>query len=57
MLSFNLDREFSNVLDGLVLVDLRRSDRALLGRYMGDGELTSFRRYHGLEGCGESHRL
>ena len=49
MLSFNLDREFSNVLDGLVLVDLRRSDPVVLGRYMGEGELTSFRRHHGLE--------
>jgi putative hemolysin len=57
MLSFNLDREFSNVLDGLVLVDLRRSDPALLGRYMGGGELTSFRKYHGLECPGESQCL
>ena len=47
MLSFNVDREFSNVLDGLVLVDLRKSDTALLGRYMGE-ELKSFREYHGL---------
>jgi putative hemolysin len=58
MLSFNLDRNFSNVLDGLVLVDLRRSDPSLLGRYMGEGELTSFRKYHGLQGSGESqHRV
>jgi len=54
MLSFNLDREFSNVLDGLVLVDLRGSDPVLLGRYMGEGELTSFRRYHGLESSRDS---
>lgn len=49
MLSFNVDRDFSNVLDGLVLVDLRRSDPSLLARYMGEAELTAFRSYHGLE--------
>lgn len=53
MLSFNVDRNFSNVLDGLVLVDLRRSDPVLLARYMGKAHLTAFLRYHGLPGAGE----
>ncbi|HXW93481.1 MAG TPA: GNAT family N-acyltransferase [Terriglobales bacterium] len=53
MLSFNLDRNFSNVLDGLVLVDLRRSDPALLARYMGKADLTAFIRHHGLHGAAE----
>jgi putative hemolysin len=48
MLSFNVDRHFSNVLDGLVLMDLRRSDPTLLRRYMSDAELEAFRSYHGL---------
>jgi len=53
MLGFNLDRNFSNVLDGLVLVDLRRSDPALLARYMGKADLTAFLRYHGFDGAAE----
>ncbi len=48
LLSFNMDRNFSNVLDGLVVVDLRRSDPVVLGRYMGKDGLKTFRRYHGL---------
>ncbi len=55
MLSFNVDRTFSNVLDGLVLVDLRRSDPVLLARYMGEAALTCFRSYHGLHGTGLSN--
>jgi putative hemolysin len=53
MLSFNVDRNFSNVLDGLVLVDLRRSDPGLLARYMGKATLTAFLHYHGLHPGGE----
>lgn len=49
MLSFNVDRDFSNVLDGLVLVDLRQSDPLVLARYMGDAELQTFRSFQGLE--------
>jgi putative hemolysin len=48
ILSFNVDRDFSNVLDGLVLVDLRRSDPVLLQRYMGEDGLRAFSSYHGL---------
>lgn len=53
MLSFNVDREFSNVLDGLVLVDLRKSDPVLLQRYMGEDGLQGFWSYHGLCLSGE----
>ena len=48
MLGFNVDRDFSNVLDGLVLVDLRKSDRSLLARYMGELQLQAFCSYHSL---------
>lgn len=48
LLAFNVDRNFSNVLDGLVLLDLRRTDSAALERYMGKEGLERFRRYHGL---------
>lgn len=48
LLSFNVDRDFSNVLDGLVLVDLRRTDPAVLERYVGKDGIRAFQRYHGL---------
>ncbi|HKS76785.1 MAG TPA: hypothetical protein VJQ82_26450 [Terriglobales bacterium] len=48
MLSFNVDRDFSNVLDGLVVVDLRESSPAALERYMGQDGISRFRRYHEL---------
>ena len=48
ILSFNVDKKFSDVLDGLVLVDLRQTDRTVLERYMGKDGVKAFRRYHGL---------
>jgi len=49
MLAFNLDPAFSNVLDGLILVDLRRTDPSALARFMGAERVTAFRAYHGLD--------
>jgi hypothetical protein len=46
---FNLDRKFSDVVDGLVIVDLRQTDPAVLDRYMGKEGYASFRRFHGLD--------
>jgi len=48
LLGFNVDRKFSNVLDGLVVVDLRRTDPTVLERYMGKEAAAKFRRIHGL---------
>ncbi len=48
-LGFNLDPKFSDVLDGLVIVDLRQTEPMLLERYMGRDALMDFRRFHGLE--------
>jgi putative hemolysin len=48
LLGFNVDRRFSDVLDGLVVVDLRHTEPAVLERYMGREGAVSFRRYHGL---------
>jgi hypothetical protein len=48
LLSFNVDRKFSNVLDGLVVVDLRKTEAAVLERYMGREAATRFRQLHGL---------
>jgi hypothetical protein len=47
LLSFNVDRKFGNALDGLILVDLTRTDRKTLSRYMGDRGLESFLACHG----------
>ncbi|HEY8241089.1 MAG TPA: lysophospholipid acyltransferase family protein, partial [Kiritimatiellia bacterium] len=35
LLGFNIDPDFGNVLDGLILVDLTQTDRAILVKYMG----------------------
>ena len=46
LLGFNLDRKFSNVLDGLMVVDLRKTEPAVLERYMGREAGAQFRRKH-----------
>jgi putative hemolysin len=48
LLGFNVDHKFSDVLDGLVLVDLRETEPAVLERYMGREGAAAFRCYHGL---------
>lgn len=48
LLGFNVDRKFSNVLDGLVVVDLRQTHPAVLDRYMGHEAAQSFRKLHSL---------
>lgn len=46
LLGFNVDRKFSNVLDGLVMVDLRKTDPLVLERYMGKESAARFRQSH-----------
>lgn len=46
MLAFNVDRAFSDVLDGLVMVDLRRTRRESLNRYLTADGADGFLRYH-----------
>src|SRR5580700_8210332 len=48
LLGFNVDKKFSNVLDGLVVVDLRKAAPAVLERYMGREAAVEFRSRHGL---------
>ena len=48
MLGFNVDRKFLSVLDGLVVVDLRTTEPAVLGRYMGREGAAKFREFHAL---------
>ncbi len=42
LLGFNVDPEFSNALDGLIVVDLTRTERKLLDRYLGRDEAQHF---------------
>ncbi len=49
LVGFNLDRKFSDVVDGLVIVDLRQTDPPVLERYMGKEGYAGFRRFHGLD--------
>jgi putative hemolysin len=48
LLGFNVDRDFSNVVDGLILVDLRKTNSAILERYMGKAATASFLAHHGV---------
>ncbi len=48
LMAFGIDSSFSNGLDGLLLVDLRKCDRKILERYMGGTGSAAFLDYHGL---------
>ena len=48
LLGFNVDRQFSDVLDGLILVDLRNTAPNHLTRYLGEEGSAAFLAYHGL---------
>ena len=49
LVGFNLDRKFSDVVDGLMIVDLRQTDPAVLERYMGKKGYAGFRSFHQLD--------
>ena len=42
LLGFNVDPKFANALDGLILVDLTKTEPKLLERYLGRTEATAF---------------
>ena len=48
LLCFNVDHEFSSVVDGLILVDLTKTDSRVLARYMGHEGANAYLRYHGI---------
>lgn len=48
LLAFNIDPDFSDVLDGLILVDLTKTDVKVLERYMGRDEARLFLAHHGV---------
>lgn len=47
LLGFNVDRRFSHVLDGLILIDLTLTDARTLERYMGKDGAAAFFAHHG----------
>lgn len=48
LLEFNVDPQFGNCLDALVLIDLERTSDRVLGRYMGKVALRAFRAAAGI---------
>ena len=48
--AFNLDRKFSNALDGLIVVDLRQTQQRILARYMGATNAGDFLTHHARAG-------
>ena len=42
LVAFNVDRNFANALDGLIVVDLRKTDTRLLERYLGEEGAATF---------------
>jgi putative hemolysin len=47
LVCFNVDRDFSNVVDGLLMVDLKKTDSKLLKRFMGEEGFERFKTFHG----------
>ncbi len=46
LLGFNVDPDFSDTLDALIMADLRTAPQALLDRCMGRAEAEAFREFH-----------
>ncbi len=49
ILSFNVDKAFSSVIDGLILVDLTETEPRLLAKYMGEDNCRGFLAKHGVK--------
>lgn len=47
ILSFNVDKAFSSVIDGLILVDLTETEPRLLAKYMGEEQCRAWLERHG----------
>jgi putative hemolysin len=56
LIGFNVDPNFSDALDGLIVVDLTQTDRKLLERYFGKAEAEHFLSFHrGEHGANSNH--
>ncbi|MFM2167220.1 MAG: hypothetical protein RIS79_1591 [Verrucomicrobiota bacterium] len=49
ILSFNVDKDFSDVLDGLIMVDFKEIDPRTLSKYMGEEKCRAYLAQHGIE--------
>ncbi len=49
LLSFNVDPEFGSCIDGLIMVDMLKTDPKLMKSYMGARQTVEYRKFHGLE--------
>jgi putative hemolysin len=54
LLGFSVDVQFGNALDGLIVVDVRRIEPAVLARYMGRAGSAAFRAYHAADDTGRT---
>ena len=48
LLAFNVDPDFSSVVDGLIMVDLSKSSPKTVRRYMGNEVAEAYFKYHGI---------
>jgi hypothetical protein len=56
LVGFNVDRSFSDALDGLIVVDLTKTEPKLLERYLGRNEAKTFLAFHrGEYGANKDH--
>jgi putative hemolysin len=57
VLGFTVDPDFADTLDGLILVDLREIEEAVLTRYMGERGAAAFRAHHALPLLATDHGM
>lgn len=50
ILAFNIDPDFNDCMDGLILVDLRKTEARMLNRFMGADKAAAFLEYHDVSG-------
>ncbi len=49
LLAFNVDPDFGHCIDGLIMVDMLKTDPKLLKSYMGEKQTAEYRKFHGLD--------
>ena len=49
LLAFNVDAEFNSCIDGLIMVDMLKTDPKLLKSYMGEKQTAEYRKFHGFQ--------
>ncbi len=49
LLGFNIDPNFGDCMDGLIIVDLKETEPSILGRFMGADKAAAYLRWHKLD--------